>query len=523
MSSSVVVARRGSRTAVVTAIATAILVACGPSPSLSVEIGDAAIVIVAGGAAITEVTITRGGGASADATLDATGAPDWVTVTFAPETLAGSSSTSTMTISTDGESPDVDAASFTLTVTAVAGGLNASDDATVQVELLTVRGSVVDILRQPVTGQGVTIDGGAPVVVDADGEFELSGVVIPYDLVLYDLGMTWAHVYEDLTATDLQLMTATTAGTSSSTTVSGDLSAPVGANQLGFVCVEGVDKVIMGTCDTIGVGATAYSVTASWREGLAASARVRAWIVDVGAGGEATAYPLQGQTALNLANGVAALADVSLQPGPGAVEVDFTVTPPPGYPLGSVIVRYQYGEHASISFPLGTMSDSFTGVLPDYPGARVTLLGTATSGSGVVYAWETEDVAAGAVDLVMPEHVTQIAPANGAVNVNPSTPFRVDNPSGTPPTYYFAGPMIYLVTTSENEINLPDLTDIGMPFAAATGYIWQVVVTPHLTTVDAVATQGWYPLGDLQIMLNGGPPVQPSSLQVANARNFTTQ
>lgn len=123
MSSSVVVARRGSRTAVVTAIATAILVACGPSPSLSVEIGDAAIVIVAGGAAITAVTITRGGGASADATLDATGAPDWVTVTFAPETLAGSNSTSTMTISTDGESPDVDAASFTLTVTAVAGGL----------------------------------------------------------------------------------------------------------------------------------------------------------------------------------------------------------------------------------------------------------------------------------------------------------------------------------------------------------------------------------------------------------------
>lgn len=82
-----------------------LLAACGPNPTLTLQLGDATIQVIAGGTGSTEATISRGGGATADVTLDATGAPDWATVSFAPATLGGGSTQSIMTISTDGEDP----------------------------------------------------------------------------------------------------------------------------------------------------------------------------------------------------------------------------------------------------------------------------------------------------------------------------------------------------------------------------------------------------------------------------------
>ncbi len=500
-----------------------LLVACGPSPTLTLQLGDTTIQVIAGGTGSTEATITRGGGASADVTLDATGAPDWVTVSFAPATLVGGDSESVMTITTDGEDPAIQATSFTLTVTAVGGGLMASEEVMVQVDLLVVRGTLVDIFHRPVTGASVSVDGSTPVAVDAGGVFEVPDVVIPYDLVVLEVANDWAHVYQGLTATDLTPMTTNGVGSASSANVSGDLSAPVGANQLGFVCVEGIDKVVVGTCDTVGVGETAYSVNPGWFEGTAAEVHVRAWVVDMGAGGEATGYPFQGQTALNLTDGMVALADVALEEGPNSVEIDFDVTPPPGMPLGTVMVLYAYGENSTVAFPLGTPSDSFTAVLPDYPGASVALVGAASSTAALVYAWETTELSDGVVDLVMPEPATQVAPANAATDVNLSTTFRVDNPSGTPPTFLFSGPTTFLVTTSGNETTLPDLSTIGMPLPAVADYSWQVLGSTHLASVDAVAYGGWYPIGDLQLMVTGGPALPSGSIQIANPRTFTTE
>ena len=67
-----------------TILAALFLAACGPSPSITVQVGDATIQIIVGSSATTEVALTRAGGASADVTLDASGAPDWVSVSFAP-------------------------------------------------------------------------------------------------------------------------------------------------------------------------------------------------------------------------------------------------------------------------------------------------------------------------------------------------------------------------------------------------------------------------------------------------------
>lgn len=504
-------------------LTTLLLAACGPSPSITVQVGDATVEVVLGGSATTEVALARAGGAAADVTLDAEGAPDWVTVSFAPATLSGDTLTSAMTLATDGDDPEAAATSFTLTVTASGAGLSASDEVTVTVELLAVSGTVSDLLGQAVTGVSVSIDGGTPIAVDAEGGFEGPEVAIPYDLALLDTVNGWAHVYRGLTVSDLRLMSPL--GTpANATTVSGDLSAPVGVGQVGIVCLEGVDEVVIG-CYTVSAGNTAYSINASWYGSSTAAARVRAWVIDVDGGGATTGFPHVGQTAINVEDGVAALADVTLGTGPATTTVDVTITPPPGVPLTGSALAYRYSDLGSVVFPVGAPSDAYTAVLPDEAGATAVLLGLAAGAENTIYGWEVGEYASGEMDLVMPAAVTLLAPATAAVDVNTSTAFRVSNPSGAPVTFMFSGTPNFLVTTSETETTIPDLAGLGMPLPAATSYTWQALVSPHFATVDDLAREGWISsLVDLQVMLAGGPgPSSAGGIVAGGGRTFTTE
>lgn len=510
-----------------TIFAALLLAACGPSPSITVQVGDATIQIIVGSSATTEVALTRAGGASADVTLDASGAPDWVSVSFAPPTLSGDTLASTMTITTDGDDPDAEATSFTLTVSAVGAGLTASDEVTVETQLLTVTGRVTTFMGEAYTGASVAIDGNTPVVVDADGEFEGPDVAVPYDLVVFHAIDGWAHVYEGLTTTDLTLMgTLGLGSTLYSTSVSGDLSAPVGVDQLGIVCVEGVDHVLMGSCAQVDPGNTAYGVNVDWNGAATTPVRLRAWVIDVDGGGATTGFASEGQTALNISDGVPALADVTLGASTGAVSVDVTITPPAGLPLGGSVVVYNYGPYGAAPFPADFASDAYSVVLPDVPGAMATLIALAMGTENQAYGWTVAEYGAGELNLVMPDPLTYLAPPNGETGVNTSTPFRVHNPSGSAATFMFMdGNMMILVSSDSNEVNIPDLSGIGLALPAAANFDWQVIVSPHLETVDDLVEDGW--LSDflqLQFLLSGGASMtEDGGLVVLAGRDFTTE
>lgn len=510
-----------------TLLAALLLAACGPSPAITVQVGDASIQIVVGGTETTEVTLTRMGGATADVTLDASGAPDWVSVAFAPPTLSGDTLTSTMTISTDEDDPSAGATSFTLTVTAVGTGLTSSDEVTVETELLTVTGRVVNAMDEAITGASVAVDGGAPIVVDANGEFEGPDVTIPYDLVVFDAVAGWAHVYEGLTTTDVTLMSIDDFGaTTNSTTVSGDLSAPVGANQVGVVCVEGIDVAMIGGCTQVTAANTAYSVNVSWSGSATTSARVRAWVVDVDGDGATTGFAFEGQTAVNITDGVAALADVALGAGPDATTVDVTITPPVGLPLNGSVVVYNYAPFGGAAFPGPVPSDMYSVTLPDVPGTTAALVALAAGGDSQVYGWTVGEEGAGELNLVMPDPLTYLAPADAAAGVNTSTLFRVNNPSGSAPTFLFSDTTIsILVSSNSSEISLPDLSAYGFGLPAATSFDWQVIVTPHLETVDDLVAAGWVAdLIQLQYMLSGGASLtEEGGLSAVSGREFTTE
>lgn len=503
-----------------------LLAACGPSPTITVQLGDATVQVTLGSSASTEVTLTRAGGASADVTLDADGAPDWATVSFSPATLSGDTLTSTMTIETDGQDPDAAATSFTLTVTAAGSGLSASDELTVEVTLLTVSGKVTGIYGETLTGYSVSVNGGTPVPVDSLGVFQGPDVPVPYDLVVIDTTNAVGHRYEGLTTTDL-VLTEPSSSSSYTTGLTGDLSQAVGTEQMGIVCMEGIDRVVTG-CDTVTPGNTAFAIAPEWFETSTVSAFVHAWVVDVDADGATTGFAHEGRTAINLTDSVPAVADVALEGGPPATTVDLTVTAPPGVPLVGSQLYYRYSEHGAVAFPSGPTSSSYTAVMPDVPGATAVLVAQASAGEVQAIGWEVGEYGSGAMALTMPPVVAAVAPPDGATGVDHSTQFSVNNPSGSAVTFLFsqAGDIsFYLVTKDDTVTTIPDLSALGLALPSGADFTWQAVTTPHLPTVDDVTREGWITgLVAVQMLINGGPgPSASGNVSVNSTRTFKTE
>lgn len=507
--------------------ASLVLAACGPSAptkTLEVAVGDGSLDVALGGEVTTLVTITRGGGDSEEVTLDVQGAPDWAVVTFSPETLSGDTLTSTLTVSTDGSDPSVAPASFDLTITAASGGLSATDDLTVNVELLTVTGQLVDMLGNGVSMASVSVNGGAPVAVEADGSFAWPDVALPYDLVVS--APDYAHVYEVLTGADLSLSVITISG-SRSAILSGNLSEAVGAGRLGVVCLEGAGQPVVG-CGSLSEGDTTYAIGATWFGPATAKARVRVWIVDVDADGKTTGFPRAGSAQVDLEDGVPATADVTLEDGPAARTVEVALTPPPGMFIPDTRVYYRLGETGSALFPGNQegMVESYTAVVPDEPGGVILVTAQAFSPNANLLAWTTDATGAGAIEFTVPRSQLPIAPADNATVVNHDTRFRVHSPTGAPVKFHWQGPVTVLLTTQATDVTIPDLTAYGIDLPAMTDFDWVTLVSGHASDVTQVAQEGYYrPSGDFLLLMGGGPgPATPTgSFSTTSPRSFKTE
>lgn len=500
------------------------LAACGPSSAITLQVGDAGLEVVLGGSATTEVTITRSGGATAAVTLDADGAPDWVSVTFSPATLTGDTLTSTMTVHTDAGHADAEPTTFTLTVSGTGSGLNASDELEVEVTLLTVTGRITGLYGETQPGYLVSVNGGTPVPADSLGNFTVPNVTVPYDLYVVNPDESVGHVYMGLTTTDL-LLPEPPGGTAYSTTVSGDLSEMVGIDQVAVVCFEGATRPVTG-CEQVSAGNTSYSFDVTWYGVASTSGHLHAWLVDLDDDGLPSGYPKEGRTALNISDGVPVLADVNLEAGPDTRSIAVDVTPPPGLAMFGSAVALSYSDFASMAVSTAMSTDtSFTALVPDVAGARYTLVAQAGVGEVQAIAWEVGGPDTEAIEVTMSPTVAVIGPAAGVTGVNHDTVFSISNPLGTAVTYLFTGSVGYYVTTADTAVTIPDLSAFGIDLPSGADYTWAVVSMPHLPTVDDLAREGWISsLANLQATLTGGPgPDSGGELAVAGYRAFTTE
>lgn len=522
------------------------LAACGgPSATITLQVAPDSITVLLGGSAQATATLARSGEAAADVALSATGAPDWITVTFSPATLSGSTLESTMTITSDAGDPDAEETTFQLTVRAVGPGLNAQDTVTVEVERLDVNGTVLDGFGGPVEGATVHLAGRPAVTTGEDGSFTFAAVSAPYDLTVADTGVGIAHTYVGLTVSEprLQSIGALISGSTleSETIVSGTLAhaafVPVPANHRVEVCVEGVDRFALG-CDTVIEGESDYEIeNAGWRGSPTASVRVRAVLVETDAAGNPASIKAQAVSGVEtLTDGAPAVVDLTLANTASQASVTLTAVPPSGFSLASYGLVSHYTERAS--FGIGGFDPSpattFPVIAPFFAGASHTAFATAFSNApdsaSQSIAWSIDHGSGDAVTLSLPSPPTLVAPADTATGVTTETEFTLVNPSGGLTTLLFqpdaSGP-VYAVTTAETTAHLPALGSIGLALPAGADYTWAAVATHHLTDVDeAVTTSGFFGgFFELSSALEGaGPgPTTAGRISTTDFREFTTQ
>ena len=520
--------RRASRalTTAVAMLVVAALAACGPNATISLVLSPASLTMFLGATETVTVTVTRSPEATADVSLSASGAPEWVTITFAPATLSGATVTSTMTIATDAGHPSAGPLDFTVSVAAVGAGLSTQAQLAVEVEQLDVTGTVLGVGGAAQMGLTVFISGHPPVVTASDGSFSFSAVSAPYDLTVADPVDGFSHTFVGLTTAaptvrPLGLLLTAIGSGDYGATVTGSLQhgtlVPLPADHRAKVCVEGLAVVLVSACVSVAPGNSNYTLQPRWSGASIASVRLRAYVYEMDAEGEATAIVAGGTTApFDLVDASAPVQDVTVNATASQAVVDSTTTVPSGYTLAQRGLIAHYTDFASIDvFPGTGTSLTRQLVAPFFTGTEYSALALATSNvpgsASISVAWSAGHVSGDSVALELPTPVVPVSPANGALDVTEDTLFTVVNASGGIATFVISpassGPR-FAITSSGTEARIPDLAAIGLALPAGTDYTWQVLASHDLTTANDAVTGAGY-LGDylsLAVAATGGGP-----------------
>lgn len=462
----------------ITSALLAALAACGggsPAPGIGLALSVGSIAVPLGGEVQVTVTITRTGAVTEPValTLEPATLPGGVTYSFTPATLSGAATTSVLRIAA--APPAVDGPTA-VQVKGTSGTFEASRAFTFEVESLSLVGHVVSLVGEPlpnVTAQSQ----GKTAVTNADGNFHLTGLAVPYDLTLSSAADAWLHAYEGLTTDTLTLLPASapiptiTSGTMKFTgTLSGG-TIPVPASHQVRVCVEGVDAVVAG-CTTVAAGLSDYSLTTYWFGG-SQPVKLHAFELELDGDGKPVAYVAYGTASTTVVGGVDQVLDLTL--GAGLASYDYAVEAeaPTGYPTPSLVALLRLGEHHWT--PLYSTTSTYLSIkVPVLDGVSVSVLAGASVGSdNVNFTWGQ----ATTTGLTVPATPVPGAPADAATNVTTATPFTADFAPGQVPTYLWspqtdgAGPT-YALTTARTDVRIPapDTGTLALP--VGTPYEW---------------------------------------------------
>lgn len=529
------------------ALACLVLAGCGPSSSISIKLDESKVSLDLGGTEQVGVTLVRSGGATGAVDLDADGAPAWVDVSFDPPTLGSGETTSTMTLVANDGSAGAGPTTFTLTVTANGAGLSAQATLAVEVVAADVAGVVVDIDGDPLPGYTVYLAGRPPQLTGADGAFAFAGVAVPYDLTVVSpdvAGQSFAQTFVGLTTASPRVVPAISALTGTPTSfmasVSGSLLhatlSPLPPEHAAQVCVEGVDTLVLFSCDLMQAGETTYLITPTWAGSEDAQVRVRAVVYHVGADAEPDDIVAVGTSpTFTLGDGGNETRDITITETTAEVTAIYDATVPPGLTVSEHMLIAHHGEFASTGLPTGS-SSATTGTLvaPQFDGADYTLFVIAYEDPATVsrgsIAWETGVSPGDTVHLDLPTPPVLVAPPDAAPSVSTSTVFTVIDPEDGVLTFLVVpiGPGTgFIVTTDQPTAQVPDLSAIGLSLASGGTYNWTVLGSPDLDDIDeAVAGDGYIgPFGRLNVAYGGGAPGPATGgrFTTSKPRTFTAQ
>jgi hypothetical protein len=448
----------------------------------------------------TTLTLATGGTASVfrATLLNTTGEVSW-TLSPALGTLS-----STIGLETSYTPPATVATQTNITLTASLGSLSAKAVITVKpvaTQTLTVTGKVLGYNGSAGAFLPILI-GEQKTSTDASGNFSVSGVSSPYDLVVLQASTSNAYVYQGLTRPDpIALIYLRSSGELRKSEVTFSFSnvdtTPPPTGEFGDSIMDCASTDASLSCGVTGaVGPTPYKQTVQWSGPQ---------------GVEADVYALQTFKKNNIAttfrrfaltqreyfsDGQPSTVSLSLQPISGGT-VSGTVTPPPGYTLIQRGLGFKLRGQWKYPFSLednrtSGIAETFSWASPVVAGLELYLNGTASKGEAGVYAYlDNIGPNATGLTLTLPTPPEQSLPANNALGITNSnvfswTPFveGVHTLSVTPTT---PGPLNLIVYTAKTETTLPDLTGLGYPLPKGVTYKWRVSGQAPLGSVDDLA------------------------------------
>lgn len=349
---------------------------------------------------------------------------------------------------------------------------------------LDVSGVVVGRIGQPLSGVGVTVDDATWTVTGADGRFAFEEVATPYDVTTFDAAEGWAHRTVGLTASNLELapypvVVEDELAGASTATVAGAFAAPIGAGQRARVCLEGLDRPILG-CSTVFEGLSLYEIDAQWMGGPV-DATLRAVVFDMDDDGNGSGIAAHGSAPVALDPGGYESADMTLVGLAGEATLEVALDVPVGYPLdGAWAMTARSGGRSSVrGLDANVAGDLITAYVPALVDATHTVYAIASHDDGASVGWVVGAEPDHAAALSLPEPSAPQGPLPGAAGVGTTTPFTIEAPEGQRHLFGFVpqgdGPSLYVATT-EATARIPDLSAISEAFVLppGAGYLWSV-------------------------------------------------
>jgi hypothetical protein len=372
---------------------------------------------------------------------------------------------------------------------------------------ITVNGRVADLNGLPLPGVSVTIIGRPAVESDANGEFTVSDVAIPYDVVLTgEVLSPTPHavltVYEGLSRSD-PILTALgyqangtpPHGAELGGMVEGALFAPLQPDGYQtLVDFESPQVPYSGTQPIRSGASGAFSFQASWRGPAVTVGTIHALQMQMGEDGQPVNFSGYGaRSGVALSDGASVSGqDVTLA-AIQVTSVDGTLSVPPGATVTGIAVSLDFGNGcyegmylANIPHPI---APGFAAVTPVIPGAAICAAAAADFGdAGYTVAGRRGLPGTSGLDLVFPPPPAHRTPADGATGVTTTTVFSWSEfAGGVYALYVTVGATSFVVLTSRTSVTIPDLRDMGRGVPGASQGRWCISGVAPMASTDELA------------------------------------
>ncbi len=365
---------------------------------------------------------------------------------------------------------------------------------------VAVKGVVQDKDDVPIAGAKARI-GSTVVEADANGRFEIDGVVPPYDLDVWATPTpksTYAIVaarYVGLTRVDPALHLFEYITPPHQATLNVTLSAPLPSNEVANCqFANPARSEAMGQASGGVTQGSTFSLSVGWYTAATSISGTLSCLVYKGSAFSPTGFDTFASTTVTLNDGVAASATLTLAPASAAtLMVGVAVGSATGVNVEGEILLPGGGVH-----PIGIVSPLTSNptpvLVPQIAGAtlRLEAFNGFTSGANVYTERTGFPVATASAQLTLPASIAATSPADGVTLFDPATPLVWSAPAQAamdvivdPNDLKNAA---YNVYTAQSSATIPDLTAQGVPLPSGAAYNWSALSFGTSVSVDDIAS-----------------------------------